>query len=304
MEKINLHTHSTFCDGHNTLEENVIAAIEKGFTVLGFSSHSMYPFAETWHISPNNFQNYVSEVRSLAKKYEDKIKILCGFEVDYIPNITLPSKKVYKELNPDYLIGSVHYVTTKDSIYSVDNSTSIVKDDLIRLYGKCNNESENIKEEDYTDKNGKINLLNFVDGKKAVCEYFAAQREMLKKGDFEIWGHPDVIRKRNGLLNFFTENEDWYIEELKATANVAAKTGVIAEINTGGIARGAIDDFYPSERFLEIIHERNIPVMVNSDAHNAPDLDCAFEEAKVRAKKIGYKELTYPVAGSLIHINL
>ena len=300
MEKINLHTHSTFCDGKNTLEENILMAIEKGFTVLGFSSHSMYPFAETWHIEPNNFENYVSSVRKLAKKYEDKIKILCGFEVDYIPNITLPSKKAYKELNPDYLIGSVHYVTTKDSIYSVDNSTSIVKDDLIRLYGK----SESIKESDYTTPDSKTDLLNIVDGKQAVCEYFAAQREMLKKGDFEIWGHPDVIRKRNGLLHFFTENEDWYIEELKATADIAAKANVIAEINTGGIARGAIDDFYPSERFLEIIHEKGIPVMVNSDAHNVKDLDCAFEEAKARAKKIGYRDLTYPVADSLIHIEL
>ena len=281
--KINLHTHSTYCDGKNTLEENVLTAIEKGFTVLGFSSHSMYPFAETWHIAPNNFNNYVKEVRSLAKKYEDKIKILCGFEVDYIPNITLPSKAAYKDLAPDYLIGSVHYVTRNDSIYSVDNSTNIVKDDLQRLYGTPE---------------------GTVDGKTAVCEYFAAQREMLRKGDFEIWGHPDVIRKRNGILHFFKEDEDWYINELKATADVAAKTNVIAEINTGGIARGAIDDFYPSATFLSILHERNIPVMVNSDAHNAPDLDCAFDEAMAQAKKIGYKELTYPVAGELIHIKL
>ena len=298
-QKINLHTHSTFCDGKSTLEENVLAAIEKHFTVLGFSSHSMYPFAETWHISPNNFDNYISEVKSLAKKYENKIKILCGFEVDYIPNITLPSKKAYKELNPDFIIGSVHYVEAKDSIYSVDNSTNIVRDDLLRLYGK-----KNIKETDYKDSNGKINLINAVNGKQAVCQYFEAQREMLKKGDFEIWGHPDVIRKRNGILHFFNENESWYLKELKATADIAAKTGVIAEINTGGIARGAIDDFYPSAPFLEILHERHIPVMVNSDAHNAKDLDCAFEEAAARAKKIGYKELTYPVADSTIHIEL
>ena len=299
-EKINLHTHSTFCDGKNTLEENVLTAIEKGFTVLGFSSHSMYPFAETWHIAPNNFNNYVNEVRALAEKYQDKIKILCGFEVDYIPNITLPHKDAYKELAPDYLIGSVHYVVTGDSIYSVDNSTSIVKDDLLRLYGR----NQLIKEADYTEDDGHINLLNVVDGKKAVCEYFAAQRAMLRKGDFEIWGHPDVIRKRNDLLRFFKEDQDWYIKELKATTEVAKKADVIAEINTGGIARGAMKDFYPSATFLQLLYEAGIPVMVNSDAHNVKDLDCAFDAAMAQAKKIGYKELTYPVEGKLVHIEL
>ena len=300
QQKINLHTHCTYCDGKNTLEENIIEAINKGFTVLGFSSHSMYPFAETWHIAPNNFSNYVNEVRSLAKKYEDKIKILCGFEVDYIPHITLPTKEAYKEFNPDYLIGSVHYVCTKDSIYSVDNSTSIVKDDLLRLYGL----KEDIKESEYKNKDGTITLMPHIDYKKAICEYFAAQREMLSKGDFEIWGHPDVIRKRNGLLHFFKEDEEWYINELKATAKIASKKDVIAEINTGGIARGAIDDFYPSYTFLSILKDEGIPVMVNSDAHNIKDLDCAFEEAMAQAKKIGYKELTYPIAGELVHIKL
>ena len=34
--KANFHTHSKFCDGKNTAEEMVLAAIDKGFTVLGF----------------------------------------------------------------------------------------------------------------------------------------------------------------------------------------------------------------------------------------------------------------------------
>ncbi len=82
---INLHTHSIFCDGKNTLEELIQSAIKKGFSVLGFSSHSIYPFAETWHICPNEHHNYVEQVRKLTHKYRDFIKILCGFEVDFLP---------------------------------------------------------------------------------------------------------------------------------------------------------------------------------------------------------------------------
>ena len=39
MIRQNLHTHCTYCDGKNTLEEMVLAAIDKGFSSLGFSSH-------------------------------------------------------------------------------------------------------------------------------------------------------------------------------------------------------------------------------------------------------------------------
>ena len=40
MIKTSFHTHTTFCDGKNTPEEMVVAAIEKGFVALGFSTHS------------------------------------------------------------------------------------------------------------------------------------------------------------------------------------------------------------------------------------------------------------------------
>ena len=33
------HTHTTFCDGKNTPEEMVLAAIEKGMPRIGFSGH-------------------------------------------------------------------------------------------------------------------------------------------------------------------------------------------------------------------------------------------------------------------------
>ena len=68
---INLHTHSIFCDGKNTLEELIQSAIKKGFSVLGFSSHSIYPFAETWHICPKyNRHHRYKMVFRIHHKYE------------------------------------------------------------------------------------------------------------------------------------------------------------------------------------------------------------------------------------------
>ncbi len=284
--KVNFHTHTNYCDGKNSAEEMILSAIEKGFEVLGFSSHCIYPIDSSfyrtedddWHIYSEKIIEYTDEINSLKEKYADKIKILLGFEADYFVSKkigrSIPDKTAYSKFNPDFLIGSVHFVNTKNGFYTVDNTTETLQNDLIRLYTNS--------------KTGKI------DGRKAVCDYFETTRKMLKTGDFEIWGHPDLLRKRNGQINFFDEKEDWYKKELIATAKAAAKAGVIAEINTGAIFRKAMDDCYPSLEFLEILHSYNIPVCINSDAHTTQGLDCAFDRALIQAKKTGYTELVYP----------
>ena len=38
--KTNYHTHTVWCDGKDTPESMIKAAIGKGFDVIGFSSHS------------------------------------------------------------------------------------------------------------------------------------------------------------------------------------------------------------------------------------------------------------------------
>lgn len=278
MQKINFHTHCTFCDGKNTPEEMILSAIQKKFTVLGFSSHSMMPYSSDWHLLPQNHDNYINTIHSLAEKYKSQIEILCGFEVDYIKDSVLPSVKKYQKYSPDFIIGSVHYLGSLEQNYTIDNSTELVKKGLEHIY-----------------KN---------DGKKLVCEYFECQREMLKNGDFQIWGHPDLVRIRNGNLHFFDENESWYQDQIKETVKIAKKTDVVAEINSGAISRKCMDDFYPSKYFLSLLYEAKIPVCFSSDAHSQDALDCSFERAIQEAKEIGYTELIYPTTKKTYKIDL
>lgn len=263
----NYHTHTTYCDGKNTPEEMIKSAIEKKFNILGFSSHSMFPFGSDWHIQPRKHLEYISEIKELAKKYRSEITILCGFEADYIEGISYPSKKIYETLNPDYLIGSVHYLVTKKGNFTVDDTSDKVKKGIEYYF------------------NG--------NSKNAVCEYFYTERKMIKDCDFTIIGHPDLFRKRNSELNLFNENELWYRKELKEVAREIEKSGKIVEINTGAIARKAMNDIYPSEDFLKILFDKKIPITINSDSHSINDLDCAFDKAYSVAKKIGYTEVAY-----------
>lgn len=285
--KINLHTHTQFCDGKSSAEDMVISAINKNFTVLGFSSHSLYPLSpdfyiapdDDWHIHPDQFQAYIAEIERLKIKYADKIQIFTGFEADYFEDknvgSAIPDINLYKSLNPDYLLGSVHFVNTPKGFYTVDHTAQNIQENLKKLYTD--------------EKTGKI------DGKKAVCEYFEAERQMLKKGSFQILGHADLVRKRNGVLNFFNQEESWYKEQVKLTVDEIAKSNVIVEINVGALARGIKDMIYPAMPMLEMLNSKGIPVCVNSDCHNAPDLDSYYELGYEVARKAGYNELIYPV---------
>lgn len=271
--KCNYHTHTTFCDGKASPEETARAAFEKKFDILGFSGHSMYPFSSDWHIASREHSAYCAEIERLKKLYASKMQIMLGFEADYIPGVCSPDFDCYKEFNPDYLIGSVHFIPCKDGFFEADGNPDQVRQQVATLL-KGNT-------------------------KLAVQKYFALEREMLQKGNFSIIGHADLIRKQNSKSRFFDENELWYKRELKATAKAILKAGACAEINTGGMARGYMNTPYPSPYFLELLHEEGVPIILCSDAHSPDFLDYAFDEAATYAKKAGYTELSYLVPGEL-----
>lgn len=268
--KTNYHTHSTFCDGKVSAEEMVQAAIEKKFDILGFSSHSMFPFSSDWHLQSKEHENYVQEILRLKKFYESKIKIQLGFEADFLQGFCAPDFSRYADFHPDYLIGAVHFVPGKDGFIEADG--------------------------DFTETREKIKTVFDGDRKKVVQTYFDLERTMIKNCNFTILAHPDLIRKQNSPAApdiFFDENDSWYREEIKETANAIAKSGVCVEINTGGMARGYLDTPYPSAEFLTLLHEKNVPITINSDAHAPGNLDYGFEQAVQLAKKTGYSELHY-----------
>ena len=92
MIKTNYHTHSTFCDGKESAEDMARTAEQKGFAILGFSSHAMFPFSDSWHIhiSPGGYEAYMGEIARLKEAYRGRMAILAGFEADYIPGLTKP----------------------------------------------------------------------------------------------------------------------------------------------------------------------------------------------------------------------
>jgi histidinol-phosphatase (PHP family) len=95
--------------------------------------------------------------------------------------------------------------------------------------------------------------------------------------DFDVLGHPDLVRKFNVRHPYFDENAGWYLEELEETAEAIAASQKIVEVNTGAISRGWLDDAYPSATFRTMLRERGVRFVLNSDSHTADTVDCAFD---------------------------
>jgi len=85
------------------------------------------------------------------------------------------------------------------------------------------------------------------------------------------------VRKFNVKMPYFDEEADWYRAELVATADAVAVSGKIAEVNTGAISRGWLDDAYPSAFFRQLLRERGVRFILSADAHAANAIDCAFD---------------------------
>lgn len=126
-----------------------------------------------------------------------------------------------------------------------------------------------------------------------VKEYFNLEIEMLNLGGFDILGHCDLIKKRNTDNRFFDQNETWYQNEALEMLRTAARKGVIVEVNTGGISRGATTEVYPSQWMLERCHELGIPLTLSADAHNPDHIDFYFKEALEQIRSCGYGEIYF-----------
>lgn len=251
------HTHSTFSDGKNTLEEMVLSAIERGCLEIGFSDHAPMIFDCDWSAEEGEIERYKEKVLALREKYKDQIKIYLGIEQDYY---SVPAQGY------DYIIGSVHFVYKDGEYIPVDINAQAVKDYVDRLYG------------------GDV---------YGYCEdYFKLVKEIYAKTSCNIIGHFDLVTKFNERLPMIDINHPRYIKAVDEAVCELLKSPAIFEINTGAISRGYRTTPYPDERTTEIIAKSGKPFVITSDTHNKETVTFNFETEQKRLDKKGYKYIT------------
>ncbi len=259
MIKSTFHSHSRFDDGYGELEAYIKSALVKGFRSFGFSAHAPVIFESDWNMKPEYFEEYIQVTEFLKKKYEGSIEIYTGLEADYYPGCT--DWRVKNGI--DYTIGAIHFI----------------RNDETGVYMPLDGNREEFEE---TLKNGFDN-----DVQALVEAYYSQIREMLLKMPPNIIAHLDVIKKNNNG-KYFNEDADYYRDEVLKTLDIISLSETIVEINTGGIARGYLNEPYPSKWILEACLDMNIPVMVNSDSHHPDNIDFYYEESYDLLRTIGF----------------
>lgn len=238
MTPSNYHTHTNFCDGKNSPEEIVIEAIRQGCTELGFSGHSHTYFDESYCMTQAGTQAYITVIRELQKKYCGKIRIHLGIEQDYYS--TAPTCEY------DYVIGSVHYVKKDGCFLPVDESKDIQLENVRRFY------------------NG--DFYGFIE------DYYETVADVYNKTRCQIIGHFDLIKKFNDSHDLFDPQHPRYQAAVNKALAVLKASSAVLEVNTGGIARGYINEPYPAASILDQWLKAGKDIMFASDCHNAEQL--------------------------------
>ena len=239
-----LHCHTTFCDGHDTAEDMVLSAIEKGMKVLGFSGHSYTPFDEEACMSIQGTEDYRTEILRLRKKYKDRIDIYCGIEQDIFGQMPLEPF--------DYSIGSVHYVFLNGEYIIVDFYPELMKEAVESRFGG-----------DWY----------------SLCElYYSYVSKLWVRTRCDIVGHFDLITKYNEGNCLFDTGHPRYIKAWQTAADELLKHGLIFEINTGAVSRGYRSEPYPSMEIIRYINDKGGKFILSSDSHEKKNLLYGFED--------------------------
>jgi len=244
MIRCDYHTHTNFCDGKNTAEEMVAAAIKLGMDEIGFSSHAHQPFDPDYCMSEDGSVLYRKEIGRLKEKYAGRIKIYLGVEKDLFSDEDTDGL--------DYVIGSTHYFEFGNEYPAVDAGADVLEDAIER----------------------------FFDGDAlSLCETY--YENVSKIGEVihpTIVGHFDLVTKYNKDGKFFDESDPRYVAAWKAAADKLLKTCDLFEINTGGMFRAGTKRPYPSPEMISYIKERGGRFILSSDSHRTETLCGKFDE--------------------------
>ena len=249
--KANYHTHTTRC-GHadGTDEAYVLAALESGFDVLGFSDHVPWPYRSGFtspgvrmHVSA--LDGYLASVRELGQKYDGKITVLAGFECEHFPEYMGWLEDMASEKRLDYLILGNHY--------------------------------------DQTDETG----MHFGSSRtpEQLRRYVDSTVKGVQTGLFSYLAHPDLFMRHYGRVDAdFTAAAHDLCQACKG-AGIPMEYN-LHMLHTYGTPERA---GYPCEAFFDIVLSEGVSVVIGVDAHAPRELlnTAYFDEAQHVLERFG-----------------
>jgi len=262
--RISYHNHTVWSDGTATLAEMLAGARAAGVDEFGLSDHFvLFPEGHGtdagWIMPPEFLDAYVATLWEAGEHAPEGVTLRVGVEADYFPQTVEAAKARLARHRFDYIIGSVHF-TARDPdaadspLFPIDCAA------------------------------GCWDALT-PDGRNAVWrQYWARIRELAACGLCDFIGHLDLPKKFGHFPTIDLSAE--ICEALDAIAD----HGLAIEINTAGWQK-PVREAYPSLALLREARRRDIPLLINADAHAPGDVAADYDRAYALARAAGYTEL-------------
>lgn len=260
MYRADFHTHTPLCNhADGEPEAFVRRALALGLSEYGIADHAPMPGEpfDDWRMKQSELPAYLDWIERARRAANGTgLIIRCGLECDWLPGIEPWIEELRRLHDWDYLIGSVHYLAPGWAFDDPNFKGMYLTGSLAGDWEK----------------------------------YWELYAEMAASGLFDVYGHPDLIRKWGT-----TPEGDWTSMARGALRAMAASGGVM-EINTAGFHTAGAEQ-YPCLPLLHEARALGVPIMINSDAHTPAALSRDYERAVGAALAAGYDSLTLPGRG-------
>jgi histidinol-phosphatase (PHP family) len=249
---ISYHNHTTWSDGKSTIPEMIEAARRAGLDELGISDH----FAIA---SDHRRFSWSLSIESLNSYVEEVLKAIRNTK-----DLTV-RLGVEVDYFPETLEESIKLLAPYPFDFII-GSVHFIDEFVIDLNAKPWEGLSQIQRDD------------------TWRAYWRHLRNAAQSGHFDFIGHFDLPKKFGYFPSVDLRQEAFAALDAMAAADAAI------EINCSGWDK-PVQEAYPQLLYLKEARLRNIPLLINADAHSANDITRHFDRARALAASAGYTEL-------------
>lgn len=270
MQNVNFHQHTYRCihsDIKMSDEEYVKEYIKIGFKKIAFTDHcpqkEKIDIRTNMRMDYNQRYEYLSSISNLKNKYKDKIEILSGYEVEFLPSQEENIKELKSET--DIIILGQHF------IYNSDGKT-------LKILGQEEfNENDLDVYVDYIEKACKEGIPKII----AHPDLFMKSRNSFGKKEKEITEKICKISYRYKIPMELNLNNIFRTVFLNKIDNS------IYQLNEQEINLKLKKVKYPNRDFWNIVSKYNINVLYGIDSHVRNQILLYNDLIKLATKIVG-----------------
>jgi len=258
------HSGEFCCHAMDSLEEIVVAYIERGFDWVGITEHvppvdDRFRYPEEIKAGLNarqlygRFERYITACRRLQKKYIQTIQLYVGFETEASSGSIPFIQDLARLFKPDYIVGSVHHVDDIGFDYSPEWYARAVA------------------------ATGSLEAL--------YCRYFDAQYQFLSAVRPKVVGHFDLIR-------IFDPSYEATLalpsvqKRVRRNLELVHSMDMIMDVNVRAITKGAAEP-YPTRPILRQAIAMGIAVAPGDDSHGVDTVGLNIDRAVEVLQNLG-----------------